>query len=126
MVIMILQESLRSLGWLDYIPRLFRPLMRIIGLSQRTTLVWLTAVIFGLLYGGGGIREEADKGTLTKEELEHCHISIGINHSMIEDPLLFVVLGLNPLWLWIPRFILATVAVQVYRLVKLLRNKSRQ
>ena len=121
--IMILQESLKSLGWLDYIPRFFRRLMRIMGLSQPTTLMWLTAVIFGLLYGSGAIMEEAKKGNLSKDELERLHISIGINHSMIEDPLLFVVLGLNPFWLWIPRFIMAIIFVQSYRLVKLVKNK---
>lgn len=123
MVIMILQESLKSLGWLDYIPRLFRPMMRIIGLSQRTTLMWLTAIIFGLLYGSAVIMEEARKGILSKDELEYLHISIGISHGLIEDPFLFAVLGLNLFWLIIPRFIIAIVAVQSYRFVKVLRNR---
>jgi spore maturation protein SpmB len=123
MFIMILQECLRSLEWLDYIPRFLKSVMIIMGLSQRTTLMWLTAVIFGLFYGGAFIMEEAKKGNLTKDELERLHISIGINHSMTEDPSIFAILGLPPFWLWIPRLIMAIVAVQSYRLVKLLRNK---
>ncbi len=123
MFIMILQECLQSLGWLDYIPRFFKSLMIIMGLSQRTTLMWLTAVIFGLFYGGAYIMEEAKKGNLTGDELERLHISIGINHSMTEDPSIFAVLGLPPFWLWIPRFIMAILAVQAYRLIKLLRSK---
>jgi Fe2+ transport system protein B len=123
MFIMILQEYLISLGWLAHIQRLFRPLMRIIGLSQRTTLLWLPAVIFGLFYGGAIIMEEAKKGTLTQDELENLHISIGINHSMTEDPSIFAVLGLPPFWLWVPRLIAAIVVVQFYRLIKLLRSR---
>jgi hypothetical protein len=121
-VIMVLQEALKSLGWLDRITRFFGKLMRLIGLTRQTTMSWLTAIIFGLLYGGGVIIEEARKGKLTQNELENLHIFIGINHSMIEDPLLFAVLGLNLLWLWIPRFIMAIIAVQAYRLVKIIRT----
>ena len=121
--IMLLQGLLISLGWIDYIHRLFRPLMIVLGLSQRTTLVWLTACIFGLFYGGAVIMEEAKKGTLTKDELERLHISIGINHSMTEDPSLFAVIGLPPFWLWIPRLLMAIVAVHSYRLINLLRDR---
>lgn len=121
--IMILQEFLRSTGWLGYILRFFRPLIRILGLSERTTMMWLIANIFGLFYGGAVIVEEARKGTLTREELERLHISIGINHSMIEDPLLFSLLGLNLLWLWLPRLAMAIVAVWSYRAIKYLRRR---
>ena len=47
MVIMIVLESLRSLGWIDYSLRFFRPLMRILGLSERTAMMWVAAAIFG-------------------------------------------------------------------------------
>ena len=123
LAIMIVQESLKSLSWLEYVLRFLRPLMKIVGLSQRTAMMWLTAVIFGLLYGGAVIVEEARKGTLSKDELENLHISIGINHAMIEDPFLFAVLGLNLLWLWIPRLIMAIIVVQFYRMIKLLKNR---
>ncbi|TET26666.1 MAG: iron transporter [Dehalococcoidia bacterium] len=123
LAIMILQEFLRSTGWLDSMLRFFRPLIRIFGLSERTTMMWLIANIFGLFYGGAVIVEEARKGTLAKEELEHLHISIGINHSVIEDPLLFAILGLNVFWLWLPRFVMAIVVVQTYRAIKYLRSR---
>ncbi|MFC1941969.1 iron transporter [Chloroflexota bacterium] len=121
--IMIAQESLKSLGWLDYITGLFRSFMKVMGLSRKTTLIWLTAAVFGLLYGSAVIINEAKRGTLTKDELDYIHLSIGINHALIEDPFLFAVLGLNLFWLWIPRFITAIVAVHLYRLIKLLRYK---
>ena len=123
MAIMILQECVKALGWLDPMLRFFRPFMRILGLSERAVMLWLTAIIFGLLYGGAVIVEEAKRGALMKGELEYLHVSIGVNHSMMEDPLLFAVLGLNLCWLWIPRFIMAIIAVQSLRSIKLLRGK---
>jgi len=92
--------------------------MKILGLSDRTAMMWVTAVVFGLVYGGAVITEEAKKEALTKEDLEYLHISIGINHSMVEDPALFLALGLNAFWLWIPRFVAAAIAVHACRAIK--------
>ncbi|MFH0768123.1 MAG: nucleoside recognition domain-containing protein [Chloroflexota bacterium] len=124
--IMVALECLQSLGWTEYLLRFFKPVTRVLGLSDRTALLWVTAVIFGLMYGGAVIMEEARKGTMTKEELERLHISIGINHSMVEDPALFLVLGLNGFWLWVPKFIMAAVVVQGYRAFQYLRKESLQ
>ncbi len=86
-------------------------------------MMFVAGIIFGLLYGGAIIVEEGKKGTLTKEEVEHLHISLGINHAMVEDPALFAMLGVNLFWLWVPRLIMAIIVVQAYRFVKQLKNK---
>jgi len=126
MAVMIGLESLKSLGWVEYLLKFFKPVMRILGLSNQTAILWVTAVIFGVTYGGAVIVEEAKKGALTKEELERLHISIGINHSMVEDPAFYLALGLNGFWLWVPRFVTAVIAVQVYRAAKYLKKESVQ
>lgn len=114
MTVMIALECLKSLGWMEYLLNFSQPIMKILGLSHRTALLWVTAVVFGLMYGGAVIIEEAKKGALTKEELERLHISIGTNHSMVEEPALWLALGLNGFWLWVPRLLTAVAAVQIY------------
>jgi spore maturation protein SpmB len=120
--IMVFLEISRSLGWLDRAIRALKPLVRIMGISENTAVMWLTANIFGLLYGGAVILEEARKGTLKPDELKRLHISIGINHSIIEDPILFILLGLNAFWLWVPRLIVAILAVQLYNAIRKIRQ----
>lgn len=119
-------ELLRVLGWTSYLIRFFRPVMRILGLSAQASTLWMTAAVFGLTLGGAVIVEEAKKGALTGEELERLHISIGINHSMVEDPALFLALGIDGLWLWLPKLVAGIVAVQVYRVARYLRGKWAQ
>jgi spore maturation protein SpmB len=126
MGVMIGLELLKVLGWISYLIRFFRPAMRVLGLSDRASALWMTAAVFGLMLGGAVIVEEARKGALTKEELERLHISIGINHSMVEDPALFLSLGLGGFWLWVPKLVAGIVAVQVYRVAKYLKGKSAQ
>ena len=123
MAAMIALECLKSLGWMEYLLNFSQPVMKILGLSRRTALLWVTAVVFGLMYGGAVIIEEAKKGVLTKEELESLHISIGTNHSMVEEPALWLALGLNGFWLWVPKLITAVAAVQIYGAVRYFKKK---
>ena len=126
-LIMVILEVSRSLGWMDSINRAFRPVMKVFGLAERTTTMFVAGIVFGLLYGGAVIVEEAKRSGsqpgLTKADVEYLHISLGINHSMIEDPALFAVQGLNAFWLWVPRLVLAIAAVQSYRAVNYLRRR---
>lgn len=123
MGIMIALGCLKSLGWIDHILRVFRPLGRLFGLREQTTMMFMAAIIFGLLYGGAVIVEEAKRAPSTREELEYLHISIGINHAMLEDPALFTVLGLNAFWMWVPKLVMAIVVVQSYRGLRFLRGR---
>ncbi len=123
MLIMTALESLKSLGWIEYTLRFSRPLVKVLGLSERTVTMWVAATIFGLLYGGAVITEEAKKANLNKDELERLHIFVGIHHAAVEDPALFGVLGLNAFWLWVPRLLLAIAAVQSYRILRYFAGK---
>jgi hypothetical protein len=113
MVIMILLETMKIFNMIDYIVGVLRPLLKTMGLNQAVGLLWLTAVVFGIAYGGAIIVEETKEMHIKKEELEKLHLPIGINHSMVEDPALFLSLGLSAFWLWVPRFILAIIAVRL-------------
>jgi hypothetical protein len=115
MALLTFLEVLKSLGWINYIVRFFAPLLMIMGLDRKTGFLWMTAIVFGLAYGGAIIVEEAQVGHLSKEELEMLQLSIGINHSMVEDPMLFVAIGLCAFWLYIPRLIMAIVSVRLIR-----------
>ncbi len=122
-LIMVLLEFSRARGWIDKSIRFLRPLAKIMGISENTMVMWITANVFGLLYGGAIIVEEAKRGNLSREKLTSLHISIGAHHSTIEDPILFLLLGLNAFWLWIPRLIAVIIAVQAYNGLRWLRYR---
>ena len=111
-VLMTALEVFKALDWIQPVVRCFTPVLKLLGLSPRVGILWSTAVVFGLAYGAAVIVEEARSGAMTKEELESLHLSIGVNHSMVEDPALFMSLGLSPFWLYVPRFLMALAAVR--------------
>jgi hypothetical protein len=116
MAILTLLDIAKSLGWVMPIVRALSPFLRVLGLSEKVGILWMTAVIFGLTYGGAVIVEEARQGHISKEELEELQLSIGINHSMVEDPFLFMAFGISAFWLWVPRLITAMAATRMLTL----------
>jgi len=114
MSLLTLLQILKALGWIDHVVQALRPLLRAFGLSDKAGILWMTATVFGLAYGAAVIVEEAKEGYLGKEELEALHLSIGINHSLVEDPALFLPFGLSPFWLWVPRIVTAVIAVRLF------------
>jgi len=123
--LMIILEVMKSYRLIDHIVHAMAPLLKVHGLGKETGFLWLTAVTFGLTYGAAVIVEEVKEGHLSKDQLERLHISIGINHSVIEDPLLFLSLGLGIFWMIVPRLAAAIIAVQVFIIFKRLISLSR-
>jgi hypothetical protein len=116
MGIMTLLEVMKFLHWIDHLVKFFAPLLKFMGLGEKVGLLWVTAIIFGLVYGGAVIVEEARAGHISSDDMELLHLSIGINHSLVEDPPLFISLGLNAFWLYLPRLVVAVMSVHLIRL----------
>ena len=116
-MLMILLEGMKAHHLIPILVNALHPVFKIFGLTNRAGVLWMTAVFFGIAYGGAVIVEETRESDLSRQELMKLHLSIGINHAAIEDPAVFLSLGLNPFWLWIPRILAAIVAVHVLSLV---------
>jgi Fe2+ transport system protein B len=116
MALLTLLECLKAFDLVHPLVRSLNPFLRLMGLDQKVGFLWMTAVIFGLSYGGAIIVEEAKSGHLSRDELEILHLSIGMNHSMVEDPPLFLPMGIHPLWIYLPRLVMAIVTVRLLRL----------
>ena len=114
----ILQNILREYKILDRLIKPLRPLMKVLGLSNNTTFLWLVANTLGLAYGGTTIVNELEKGEVTRGEARQLNISIALTHSLIEDTLLFVAIGIPLLWLVVPRMLCSIIAVHGDTLLK--------
>ncbi len=123
MTLMMLLGIMKSFNMIHYIVRVISPVLKAMGLNQKVGILWITAAVFGIAYGAAVIVEEVKEENFDSQDLEKLHISIGINHSMVDDPTLFLTLGLNAFWLWVPRLLTAVLAVHLFSLWH--RIKSR-
>ncbi len=114
MPLMVILELFKIFNIIQLITKLTAPLLKVMGLDKSCGMLWLTASIFGLAYGAAVLVEETKARKFKKEDLTQLHLSIGVNHAIIEDPALFLPLGIPVVWLWIPRLVAAILAVWLY------------
>ena len=121
--VMILIELMKAYDVIDVCVKIFEPLLKVMGLHREAGLLWLTGALFGLGYGGAVIMEQSRELNLSPEEMEKLQLSIGINHSMIEDPLLFLPFVVSPVYAWLPRLAAAIAVVYLVSLCFKLKAK---
>ena len=124
--LMILQSILKEFNLLIIISRLFAPLMRMMGLHNDSSFLWFVAQTLGLGYGSAIMIEEVKNKAITHESANLLNYHIAINHSLLEDTLLFVAIGVPVGWIIAPRFILAIVVVWSVRGIARLRYSKKK
>jgi spore maturation protein SpmB len=113
--LMFLQKILDEFGAMQVLARIFKPLMKPMGLSEKTSFHWLIANAIGLTYGSAILIDQVETGKITPMDADLLNQHIAINHSMLEDTLLFVAIGVSAFWITIPRISIAIAAVWLYR-----------
>ncbi|MEG0655563.1 MAG: nucleoside recognition protein [Mucinivorans sp.] len=107
----ILQQLLREFKLIDALTIPLTPLIKVMGLRPETSFLWIVLNTLGLAYGGGVMIAELDEGQISPSAARELNSSAAITHSLLEDTLIFVAIGLNVVWLIVARMILAIVAV---------------
>ena len=115
--LMVLQRVLEEFGWMHRIAHILAPLMRIFGLPAGCSLLWLTGNVVGMAYGAAIMIDEVEQGRLTRSEANLVNHHLGVSHSLLEDTMLFVAMGISFWWIFLTRLILAMVAVWTMRLL---------
>jgi hypothetical protein len=123
--VMIAIETMKVLGWTERLAAACRPIMKLMGLSPSVATMWVAGVFFGIIYGSAVITEEAQSGRCTPGELKRLHMHLGINHSTVEDPALFLALGISVFWTIVPRLVAAAVVVNLYNLANKIWSRVR-
>lgn len=85
--------------------------MKIMGLSPDSSFLWVISQIVGLTYGSAIMIEAVEKKQITAQNAKLLNYHIAINHSLLEDTLLFVAIGVPAMWMIGPRFIIAIIVV---------------
>ena len=114
--LMVMQKVLEEFGILKIINRVLKPLMRLFGLAPEVSMGWFVGNAVGLAYGSAILIEQVNEGQVTTKQADLLNHHLAVSHSQLEDPLLFLAIGLPMLWLMWPRVILAMIAVWARKL----------
>ncbi|MCF0199004.1 MAG: hypothetical protein HUK02_06730 [Bacteroidaceae bacterium] len=121
-IILIIKNAVTHYKLMDTLARPLQPLMRIYGLPSNATYLWIVGNIVGLSYGCGVIKDFADECEIAPDEVRTVSYHLVLNHSMVEDTLLFATFGVNGLWIIGTRMAMATAVVWARHLVKKMRT----
>lgn len=106
-------EMIRHLAIFRPVGRAVEPLMRGIGLDRHAAVPLFTGVFLGIAYGAGIIIRSAKAGNLGRRELFLVGLFLATCHAVVEDTLIFVVIGGNG-WLMLGlRMVLALLLTAV-------------
>lgn len=123
-LLLVLQKILDEFGFIDKLAVTLRPILRAMGLPDSVAFLWIVANTLGLAYGSAIMIEQSESGRLAGEDADLLNHHIGISHSLLEDTLLFVALGVPAVWIIFPRVILATIEVWLLKLRKFITGKK--
>jgi len=110
-LLMILQRILKEFGIIQILSTIFKPLLKVMGLPESTSFLWIVANTLGLAYGSAVMVEEVEAGKLSRTDADLLNFHIAISHSNLEDLLLFAAIGVSIWWMLIPRLFIAIAAV---------------
>ncbi len=119
-IITSLNVLYRLLEQNNLIPKLsnaIKPLLRFLGLPESVGFLWLIGYIVGLAYGGAMMIDQMNEGKVSRSDAKLLNYHLAMSHSVIEDNLIFVVLGVSFWWILGVRLTAAWIAVWAKRLV---------
>ncbi|MDR2810930.1 MAG: nucleoside recognition domain-containing protein [Tannerellaceae bacterium] len=114
--LMILHYLLEEFRLMRGLSTVFAPLMNVFGLPRDTAFLWLVGNVVGLAYGGAIMVEQVEQKKLSYKNGNLLNYHLAVNHSMLEDTIIFVAIGIPALWILIPRLVFAAAAVWLRRL----------
>lgn len=124
--LMVIQRVMDDFGIMYKLVRPLRPLMKFFGLPGNAAYLWLVGNVLGISYGSAAMLALEDSGQITKEEADEVNYHLIMNHSMLEDTMVFATQGISAVWILSTRILFALILVWGKKgMVYLLRTKKR-
>ena len=116
-VLNIIYNLLEHYNLITKLSKAIEPVLRFFGLPANTGFLWLIGYIVGLAYGGAMMIDQMSDGKVTKPDAELLNYHLAVSHSVIEDNLLFVALGVSIWWILGVRLAVAWLVVWALKMI---------
>jgi len=120
----ILYIVLEKYDLISKLSKWIEPILKFFGLPNSTGFLWLIGYIVGLAYGGALMADQMEEGKVSKPEADLLNYHLAVSHSVIEDNLLFVALGVSIWWILGTRLVGSWAVVWIRRGYLKLRGRS--
>lgn len=107
--LMLAIQLLKDSRALDVIVKALSPFNKLLGTSGKSGLPLMAGLLFGIAYGAGVMIQAVQEDHLSKKDVYLVSVFLVTFHSVFEDHLIFLPLGVNIFWLIVLRFVLAVI-----------------
>jgi hypothetical protein len=90
-----------------------RSLTSAVGISEKAVAPWIVGVLVGITYGAALLYQFNEKQEMGHKDVCLITVFLCLAHAMIEDTLVFAVIGGNLAWIFVARIIIAVVVVRL-------------
>lgn len=109
--LMFVQRLMERYGLMEKLVRPLAPLMVVFGLPRNAAYLWLVGNVLGISYGSAVMMQLQEEGKITRQEADEVNYHLIMNHSMLEDTLVFATVGVSALWILSTRLLFALILV---------------
>lgn len=120
--LMVIQRIMDDYGIMYKLIKPLRPLMKFFGLPDNAAYLWLVGNVLGISYGSAAMLALEESGQITKEEADEVNYHLIMNHSMLEDTMVFATQGISAVWILSTRILFAFLLVWGKKTLKLLEK----
>jgi hypothetical protein len=113
--VMIAQGILEEFRVMAFLSRMFAPVMKVFGLPREASFLWIVINVVGYAYGAGIIEEQVRAGRMKSQDGDLFNHHAGMCHSLLEDSVLYLAVGIPLLWITLPRILFAILVVWLER-----------
>lgn len=117
-VLMFIQRFMEKFGLMQKLTKPLEPLMQFFGLPRNAAYLWLVGNVLGISYGSAVMLQLEEEGKISPLEADEVNYHLIMNHSMLEDTLVFATAGVSALWVLSTRLLFAFVLVWGRKLLK--------
>ena len=122
-VLMVVQQMIEAYALLKPLSNMLGPLMTVFGIPRHSAYMWLVGNVLGISYGSAVMLELESRGLIRRDEANDVNYHLIMNHSMLEDTIVFALTGISALWLMGTRVSCAMVLVWSRRLLLCVKKK---
>ncbi len=122
----LMYKLLEKYNLITKLSRAIEPVLRFFGLPKSTAFLWLIGYIVGLAYGGALMMDQMSDGKVKASEASLLNYHLAISHSILEDNLLFVALGVSIWWILAVRLLMAWLVVWIKRMFERSKMENKR
>lgn len=115
--LMAVQRLMEAYSLLRPLSLRLAPLMRFFGLPEGAAYMWLVGNVLGISYGSAVMVDLEERGIISRKEANDVNYHLIMNHSMLEDTIVFTATGISALLLISVRMVFALALVWGRRII---------